>query len=203
MKLYGDPLTPQESRDADSGLRPSFQALLGLLDTSDPAWPTTAAALREMADAGVEIDAIAVQIATKLGAHRLQNTSAAPLPSWPRMQDGSIVYYIRRGPVIKIGTTAYAPGRFEDLLPDEILAFEPGDVKVETRRHRQFAHLRRRGEHFLPEPELLEHIRLIREKHGDPDPEWPTINILLEPLQRASHRPRGSAPQILCTIGNG
>jgi len=181
--LYGDSLTLQEFRDAGIGARPSYQVLLDKIDTSDPAWPMTASILREMADAGIEIDETVIRIAGQLGAHRLEKTATRPLPRDRGLYvpSGSIVYYIRRGPVIKIGTTHCAEGRFADLLPDEILAFEPGTVKEETRRHRQFAHLRCQGEHFLPEPELLEHIRLVREKHGEPNPNWPTVASLQTP----------------------
>lgn len=182
MKLYGDPFTPQEARDSDSGMRPSFGELLAAIDMTDPVWPATAAVLREMADAGVEIDQAAIRIAAKLGAHRFAMLAHAKPPGrddWkPTALSGSIVYYVRRGPVIKIGTTTGAVSRFTDLMPDEILAFEPGTAKEETLRHRQFAHLRCRGEHFRPAPELLEHIRCIREMHGDPDPDWPTVASL-------------------------
>jgi hypothetical protein len=156
-----------------------------MIDTSDPAWPGTAAVLREMADAGVEIDRAALTIATKLGAHRLASLDAAKAPSRRPTYDlaalasaKSIVYYIRRGEVIKIGTTSVPVMRFTALLPDEILAFEPGTVREETCRHRQFAHLRCQGEHFRPAPELLAHIRCMRQLHGEPDPAWPTVASL-------------------------
>ena|ERR1700722_17507603 len=90
----------------------------------------------------------------------------------------SIVYYIRRGQVIKIGTTVDPAGRFTSLMPDEILAFEPGTAEVEKLRHRQFQHLRCQGEHFSAEPELMEHVRELRQTHGDPDPSWPTVASL-------------------------
>jgi hypothetical protein len=184
MKSYvhGDSLTLQEFRDGSTGLRPSHQKLLSLIDTSCPAWPAVVAALREMADAGIEIDGAAVRIAEKLGGYRFAMLARAKPPGrddWkPPTLSGSIVYYIRRGPVIKIGTTTEASVRLGDLMPDEILAFEPGGLNEETLRHHQFAHLRCRGEHFRPEPELLEHIRRVRELHGDPDPDWPTVASL-------------------------
>lgn len=87
---------------------------------------------------------------------------------------GAIVYYIRRGEVIKIGTTTTPWQRFATLRPDEILAFEPGTVIEERMRHQQFRHLRCAGEHFRAEPELLEHIAQVRQIHGGPDPSWPT-----------------------------
>ena len=186
--VYGNPFILQQFRDADAGPRPSFLELLDLIDMDDPTWPATAAVLREMAEAGVEIDKAALAIASKLGAHRLANLDEVkihdgeiPRDPWGQAAIGSIVYYIRRGPVIKIGWTGGAWARFLDLLPDEILAFEPGGVKEETYRHRQFAHLRCRNEYFQPAPELMEHIRLTREAHGDPHPDWPTIAIMTKP----------------------
>lgn len=187
MELYVNARTSQKTKrsngtnDGDTGLRSSHQAILRLVDTTDPSWPHTAAILREMVDAGVEIDEAAVKIAVKLGAHRFAIAAAQKHPGRrPYHQatltgtSDSIVYYVRRGELIKIGTTADPITRFDRLMPDEILAFEPGDVEQETLRHRQFDHLRGHGEHFRSAPELLEHIRQIRHLHGDPDPSWPS-----------------------------
>ena len=135
-----------------------------------------------MAEAGVEIDETAFGIAAKMGAHRVARRDAqipasrrfayeiAPLASM-----GSIVYYVRRGDLIKIGTTVDPLTRFATLLPDEILAFEPGGGSEETYRHRQFFHLHCRGEYFKSAPELLEHAARLRQLYGDPDPSWPTV----------------------------
>lgn len=102
---------------------------------------------------------------------------------------GSIVYYIRRGQAIKIGSTTNPMTRFTVLMPDEILAFEPGATTEERKRHRQFQHLRCFGEHFKPDPELLEHALDLRRIHGDPDPAWPTVAI----LERAPVSPKRPA----------
>lgn len=180
--IHGDPLVPVELRDKDTGLRPSHEALLRLIDTTDPAWPTVAALLREMADAGVKVDEAAFGIAVKVGAHRFAAQEAKRQASRrityvpvPLASTDSIVYYVRRGDLIKIGTTVDPARRFSALLPDEILAYEPGGPKEETFRHRQFSHLKGRGDHFRQAPELLEHVRCVREMYGDPDPSWPTV----------------------------
>jgi hypothetical protein len=162
--------------------RPSFQAILDLLDMDNPAWPLTASILREMAEAGVELDEPAVAMAIKVGAQRwkvalratgqLRSATGAQLPL---SAAGSIVYYIRRSHLVKIGTTVEPANRFRELLPNEILAFEPGGTAEESFRHRQFAHLKVRREHFRPEPELMAHIQFMRDLHGDPDPSWPTV----------------------------
>ena len=184
--LYGEhqSFIPESLREDGDGLRADAEHLLQLIDTTDDAWPTTAGLLREMVLAGVELDETAVTIAVKLGRRRWYQTSTGSAPAGrsdpatlAAMSD-AIVYYIRRGSLIKIGTTTDPVDRFASLLPDEILAYEPGSYADETFRHHQFAHLRCQGEHFMPEPELLAHIRNVRSLYGDPDPSWPTVAAL-------------------------
>jgi hypothetical protein len=86
LELYVNSRTSQNTKHAsssnggDTGLRPSHQALLRLIDMTDPSWPSVAAVLREMADAGVEIDEAAVKTAAKLGAHRFATESFSAPP---------------------------------------------------------------------------------------------------------------------------
>jgi hypothetical protein len=80
----------------------------------------------------------------------------------------SVVYYVRVGELIKIGTTVNMKARMVGVMPDEILATEPGEYGLEKMRHQQFAALRVRGERFRPAPELLSHIEMIREHYGEP-----------------------------------
>jgi hypothetical protein len=77
------------------------------------------------------------------------------------------VYYIRIGDRIKIGTTGNFKERMGDLMPDEILAAEPGDRKLEGMRHKQFAHLRIRGERFASGEDLMSHITMVREMYPE------------------------------------
>jgi MerR family regulatory protein len=199
---YSEPRTPQEIRDSDSGLRPSHQALLRLIDMSDPAWPSIAGVLREMTDAGVEIGEAALVIAAKVGTHRFATATVKAHPgrrpaSHQATLSGtsdSIVYYIRRGDLIKIGTTADPVTRPGRLMPDKILAFEPGDADQETLRHRQFDHLRCHGEYFRSAPELSDHIRQLRHLHGKPDPSWPTTAT---PRRHRGKRPADSLPPLI------
>jgi hypothetical protein len=72
------------------------------------------------------------------------------------------------GDVIKIGTTTNLKRRLVFLLPDEILAIEPGDRELERKRHKQFIHLRVRGERFRPGQDLLDHIAAVVEANGPP-----------------------------------
>lgn len=159
-----------------SGMRPSVQRVRDLIDTSDPSWPSVAAVLREFADAGIDIDETTAVMAVKLGKRRWAGPGDGndDTPAIAVTAPGSIVYYVRRGELIKIGTTARPLARFRDLLPDEILAVEPGGHQVEAARHRQFAHLRGHGEYFRDAAELRDHIDRIQSLHGEPDPTWPT-----------------------------
>lgn len=78
------------------------------------------------------------------------------------------VYYVRIGDSIKIGTTGNLEQRMSQLMADEILAAEPGDRDLERARHRQFAHLRVRGERFRPANDLMTHVEDIRHRFGLP-----------------------------------
>ncbi|MFD0405604.1 hypothetical protein ACFVHV_09735, partial [Kitasatospora sp. NPDC127116] len=101
-------------------------------------------------------------------------------------------YYIRRGDLLKIGTTVNPVRRFNSLLPDEILAFEPGGRAKEASRHAQFAHLRvsERGEYFFLGPDLVAHAAEVRDRYGDPDPTWPTtVSIVGRPHVRPRQKP--------------
>lgn len=87
-----------------------------------------------------------------------------------RAQGRLVVYYIRIGDLIKIGTTTNLKRRMDHLQPDELLATEPGHLDLERQRHLQFDHLRLkpRSERFRMEPELLDHIAMVRERYGEP-----------------------------------
>jgi len=80
-----------------------------------------------------------------------------------------VVYYLRYGDRIKIGTSANPRQRIASLPHDEVLAFEPGDRSLEHRRHLQFApHRIPRTEWFEANDELARLVRSLR--LGSPDP---------------------------------
>ena len=80
-----------------------------------------------------------------------------------------IVYYLRFGDRIKIGTTANPRQRLARLWHDEVLAFEKGDRLLEHRRHREFAAARLgRSEWFASSPDLEEHIGALAAGVEDP-----------------------------------
>lgn len=84
--------------------------------------------------------------------------------------DDSVVYYVRVGDQIKIGTTRMSlTQRFQMLPPDhQTLVTEPGGRDLERQRHRQFDRLRiaRNREWFRAAPELWDHIRDLRRRAG-------------------------------------
>ena len=75
---------------------------------------------------------------------------------------GSVVYYMRIGNRVKIGTSTNLRDRLEAINPEELLALEAGDARLERRRHRQFAALRTHGEWFRLEGALRDHIEALR-----------------------------------------
>lgn len=80
------------------------------------------------------------------------------------------VYYIALRDCIKIGTTYNMVARMSQLMPDAVLATEPGGREVEKARHRQFKTLRAPlgREYFSVHPDLLAHIEAILVEHGPP-----------------------------------
>lgn len=74
------------------------------------------------------------------------------------------VYYVQVGPLIKIGFTERLTARINGYPPNSVLlAAEPGDFELETRRHEQFRHLlAERREWFRPGLDLIAHINGLR-----------------------------------------
>lgn len=102
---------------------------------------------------------------------------AEPDPNYPTYRVSArtdVVYYVRFGDRIKIGTTTNLPQRLAQLPVDELLAIEPGNVSKEKARHREFARLLIPGqqEWFRCEPALLGHASAIRQRYGAPMSAW-------------------------------
>lgn len=75
----------------------------------------------------------------------------------------SVVYYMRIGDRVKIGTTIDLDRRVREIRPEEVMATEPGGVEVERQRHGQYGHFRTTGEWFRLHGSLREHIDTLRE----------------------------------------
>lgn len=183
----GSPFIPRQIKDEKSGVRPSVAALIDLVDATEPAFPSIASILKQMRAAGVDLNPVAIGIAVKLGRHAHAEEARKRHASPDRR---SIVYYVKRGDLIKIGTTSAPVKRFEALMPDEILAFEPGDATLETRRHLEFSDCRvtKRGEYFRPSERLTAHIKAVRGEHGEPDSEWASVATMRAGYQRSRER---------------
>ncbi|MER8219707.1 hypothetical protein ABTZ58_03735 [Streptomyces sp. NPDC094143] len=137
-----------------------------LVDPEDPAFESIARVLLDMRTAGVQLVDSVVRAAVKLGRH-YHAVGAIPAPRQTLdARESAVVYYMRFGNLIKIGTTIRLYERAKDLKPDEILAVEPGTYDLELQRHRQFARYRANGEYFYPGPALREHIRQIQAKYN-------------------------------------
>jgi hypothetical protein len=79
-----------------------------------------------------------------------------------------VVYYLRFGERVKIGTTTNPRQRFTAIRHEELLAFERGDRHQEHRRHEEFADERAgSSEWFALTPRLRAHIDVLA---GGTDP---------------------------------
>ena len=73
-----------------------------------------------------------------------------------------VVYYLRLGDSVKIGTTSNPRQRFAALRHEEVLAFELGGRVVEQQRHAEFADDRLgTSEWFALTPRLRAHIAAL------------------------------------------
>lgn len=81
----------------------------------------------------------------------------------------AIVYFIRFGDRVKVGTTTRICLRLSALPYDEMLAYEPGDRTQEQRRHAQFADYVVPGqrEWFYAVPAVLNAARELRNAGHD------------------------------------
>lgn len=107
---------------------------------------------------------------------RARRTRRETLVERARAEGTAVVYYIRIGDYIKIGTTVNLGNRMSALQPDEILATEPGYLEMEDLRHEQFKHLRIRpqSERHHKGPDLLDHIEMLRKHYGGPQARFDT-----------------------------
>lgn len=130
-------------------------------------WQTKACTLREfyeqerdharaLAEAQAERDAEEQRLARRTAATLLQESG--------EFDEGEVVYYLRIGNLIKIGTTVDIIRRLRQYPPNvKLLGTEPGDARVERVRLEQFRHLLANGrEWFTPAPDLIQHIKALR-----------------------------------------
>lgn len=143
--------------------------LIDQLDKDSPVWGYVARQLSQLHVLGLT-HAITQQVMTKIIA-RAERWVERDAEQLSQMLDrerliagahGPIVYYMRIGNRVKIGTSANLRQRLETFNPEELMATEPGGHELERARHAQFHHLRTRGEWFRHEAELAQHIEELR-----------------------------------------
>ena len=168
----------------------------------DPAMLPFISVIREWQGAGIELTEDLMAAALKLAHARLEEdrrkaaeiyaarereaaASAAASAALDTLKPGNfgdasngVVYYIRRGKYVKIGTTTNLKNRMRDLMPDEVLAVEPGSYKLESDLHYAFRDIRLSPdrEYFELTEELQTHIDAVIEKHGPPPRGLPQFN---------------------------
>lgn len=79
-----------------------------------------------------------------------------------------VVYFMRSGELIKIGTSSNLRTRLNTLQPEEYLGCVAGSYPEEKQAHHAWKHLRVRGEWFRATPELLDWIRSVVTDTTDP-----------------------------------
>lgn len=145
----------------------AMPALSGMIDPADPAFEHITRVLLDMRLAEVQLTPATVTAAVKLGKLYHSGETLPPrAPTPASILKRHVVYYMRFGTLIKIGTTDDLRRRAQVLKPDEVLAAEPGSYETEAQRHREFGRHRAERELFFPAPELRKHIRHIRSRHG-------------------------------------
>lgn len=99
----------------------------------------------------------------RLTVAAIDQCTATPKQLRQRKERDEVVYYLRIGESVKIGTTGDLAARLRSYPPQTVvLATEPGGRDVETRRITQFATDRIAGrEWFEPSPKLMAHIRKL------------------------------------------
>lgn len=159
---------PPGCGDPDNAVVP---LLSDLVDTTDPAFPEIAKVLVELQSLEIELDAEMVQRAIRVGRKRCEASGKY----WARVrarrqlsqstidaEATSLVYYMRIGNRVKIGTTTNLAERMKSIYPEELMAIESGGYQLEQDRHAEFSRLRTHGEWFRLEEPLTTHIENLQ-----------------------------------------
>lgn len=138
----------------------------------------------DLVEAALKLAQAQVELGRKEARHTAEKRRqeaerlAAVQPEMYGDAEHPVVYYILRGKYVKIGTTMNLRERMRDLMPDEVLAVEPGGRALERRLHDHFARIRysRDREYFKLTDELREHINAVVATHGPPPPDLSTLD---------------------------
>lgn len=182
----GRPFIPQHDQSKRLVQAP-WTKYLQRVDRTDPALIQILAIFRDYELTGIEVTDESASIAIKLGRQRYERgmeeralqqrrlgQERKEMKAFHRLLEDNpdgVVYYIRRGEFVKIGTTTRYRSRMQALRPDEVLAVEPGSYSVEDQRHRQFAssQFHPGSEYFRIHDDLISHVVALRAEHGVPD----------------------------------
>lgn len=98
------------------------------------------------------------------------DSPAAPAPTLRRNAPRSVVYYVRFGDRVKIGTSTNLPSRLKSIYHDELVAVEPGNASLEHQRHKEFSAdlIPGQREWFTLTPRLAMHMANVVSRHGAP-----------------------------------
>lgn len=128
------------------------------------------------------------------GRHPAQQLAQQARRQLQTDENGSVVYYARKGDLIKIGYTRDFIQRMRTLKVDEVLATEPGGQELEFKRLKQFYwDVAIEREWLHPSPTLMAHIAEVVDRYGIP-PEWRGRPYRFKPkISRAEERARRDA----------
>lgn len=171
----------------DTQARPLAERLAATGCLIDPEDPALTEILLELGRTGGELrnlsdpDEDTVRMAVRVGRARYERIRAQA-PQQPRRTSArenanGWIYYIRRSAMVKIGTTVNLRTRMAALLPEEVLAVEPGSHAKEAELHRRFRALRVPGqrEWFYAGRELQVHVEEVLDANGPPPADLPTL----------------------------
>ncbi|MGW3321126.1 GIY-YIG nuclease family protein [Streptomyces virginiae] len=186
----GKPFIPQHDKRLTQAV---WNRYLKYIEPDDPAKIAILGIFREYELGDIAITDETAAMAVKLGRVRYQRSLQERaererrdaevrhvVETFRKLLDDhpdGIVYYVRRGDLVKIGTTTRYDARMRALRPDEVLAVEPGSYALEHQRHQEFAACQwsRGSEYFHMNAELKTHVLQLRSQHGIPDQSVVTV----------------------------
>lgn len=136
--------------------------------TASPAWDWILQVLRHIAMAELPLSPALFRHAITVGEGRFgAGEPIEPQPVELRTERTGLVYYMRMGSLVKIGTSTNLAARCRSLNPEEVLTVESGGYPLEQRRHGEFSALRVHGEWFRLEDPLVPYIQLLQARFLD------------------------------------
>jgi hypothetical protein len=159
--VTGTHLDEPEDAFEDNPVEPVYESLIPGMSREDPAYPHAVRALLRLAEAGFDAkDPELARRAADVGREQLVAVPAVVPVKRIRKWSGW-VYYMRIGNRCKIGYTTNLTRRMLVVVPEEVLAIEPGTLETEVQRHDEFSQLRTHAEWFRLEGPLVAHVARV------------------------------------------